>query len=127
MLVEGVELNLEGLTVFPGHINAHDHLEFALFPRLGHGPYPNATAWSRDIYHPDQSPLAEHLRVPKQVRLLWGGLRNLIAGVTTVCHHNPYEAAFDDDSSVSAWVRRALKQQLVDAGHLAAKASAEHP
>jgi len=25
--------------------------------------------------------------------LWWGGLRNLLAGVTTVCHHNPYEAA----------------------------------
>jgi cytosine/adenosine deaminase-related metal-dependent hydrolase len=96
MIVEGVELDLDGLTIFPGHINAHDHLEFALFPRLGSGPYPNATAWSRDIYHPERSPLAEHLKVPKQARLLWGGLRNLLAGVTTVCHHNPYESIFDD-------------------------------
>jgi len=34
-IVEGVELDLEGLQVLPGLINAHDHLEFALFPRLG--------------------------------------------------------------------------------------------
>lgn len=96
MIVEGFELDLHGLHIFPGHVNAHDHLEFALFPRLGYGPYPNATAWSRDIYHPERSPLAEHLEVPKRARLLWGGLRNLLAGVTTVCHHNPYESIFDD-------------------------------
>jgi hypothetical protein len=38
--------------------------------------------------------------VPKALRLLWGGLRNLASGVTTVCHHNPYEAIFDDDFPV---------------------------
>jgi hypothetical protein len=30
------------------------------------------------------------LEVPKPVRYWWGALRNLISGVTTVCHHNPY-------------------------------------
>ena len=49
----------------PGLINAHDHLEFNLFPRLGRGPYPNAGEWARDIYHPDRSPIREQLRVPK--------------------------------------------------------------
>lgn len=100
MLVEDVELDLTGLTLFPGHINAHDHLDFALFPRLGTGLYANATAWARDIYHPERSPIAEQQRVPKAMRLLWGGLRNLLAGVTTVCHHNPYEPCFDDDFPV---------------------------
>jgi cytosine/adenosine deaminase-related metal-dependent hydrolase len=94
--VEGIELDLDGLQVLPGLINAHDHLEFALFPRLGRRHYANATEWARDIYHPDQSPVFEHLQVPKSLRLLWGGLRNLACGVTTVCHHNPYDAAFDD-------------------------------
>jgi hypothetical protein len=27
--------------------------------------------------------------VPKAVRLWWGAIRNLLCGVTTVCHHNP--------------------------------------
>jgi cytosine/adenosine deaminase-related metal-dependent hydrolase len=35
----------------------------------------------------------EHLAVPKAVRLAWGGLKNLLSGVTTVAHHNPYDAA----------------------------------
>jgi cytosine/adenosine deaminase-related metal-dependent hydrolase len=79
--------------LLPGLVNAHDHLEFNLFPRLGRGPYWNSGDWARDIYHPDRSPIREHLRVPKRVRLWWGGLKNLLSGVTTVCHHNPYEPA----------------------------------
>jgi cytosine/adenosine deaminase-related metal-dependent hydrolase len=87
-----LELDLRGCLVLPGLINAHDHLEFSLFPRLGRGPYPNAGAWARAIYQPDRSPIKEHLRVPLPVRLRWGGIKNLLSGVTTICHHNPYNA-----------------------------------
>jgi cytosine/adenosine deaminase-related metal-dependent hydrolase len=97
---ECAELDLSGLEIRPGLINAHDHLQFALFPRLGSGPYPNATAWARDIYHPEQEPVRSHLRVPKRLRLFWGGLRNLLCGVTTVGHHDPCDPAFDDDFPV---------------------------
>jgi cytosine/adenosine deaminase-related metal-dependent hydrolase len=90
-VVHDVELDLSGHLLLPGLINAHDHLEFNLFPRLGRGPYPNASAWAADIYRPDQSPIEEHLRVPKKIRLLWGGIKNLLSGATTVAHHNPYE------------------------------------
>ena len=75
----------------PGLINAHDHLEFNLFPKLGSGTYRNAAEWARDIHHPERSPVREHVRVPMAVRLWWGALKNLLSGVTTVCHHNPYE------------------------------------
>jgi cytosine/adenosine deaminase-related metal-dependent hydrolase/SAM-dependent methyltransferase len=83
-------LDLSGYLVLPGLINSHDHLEFALFPRLGKGDYRNFTEWADDIHHPDSSPVREHRSVPKDTRLWWGGIRNLLSGVTTVCHHNPY-------------------------------------
>jgi cytosine/adenosine deaminase-related metal-dependent hydrolase len=94
-------MNLDGLVLLPGLINAHDHLEFNLFPRLGCGPYANATDWALDIYHPEDAPVRDHLQVPKRVRLFWGGIKNLLAGVTTVVHHNPYEPdIFGDDFPV---------------------------
>ena len=86
-----LQLNLAGMLVLPGLVNSHDHLEFGIFPRLGNRTYANAQEWARDIYHPDESPLREILQVPKATRLFWGGLKNLLCGVTTVCHHNEYE------------------------------------
>src|SRR5262245_47510100 len=84
-------IDLENRLILPGLINAHDHLEFNLFPRLGRGPYSNSADWARDIYQPEVSPVREHLSVPRNIRMLWGGLKNLLCGVTTVCHHNPYD------------------------------------
>ena len=52
MIVDGHDLDLSGLEIMPGLINAHDHLHFALFPQLGSGPYANATEWAHDIYRP---------------------------------------------------------------------------
>ncbi len=101
----GPELDCAGLLLLPGLINAHDHLEFSLFPRLGNGPYPNATEWARDIYRPKDPPVRELLAVPKAERLRWGGLKNLLSGATTVMHHNPWDAVFDEDFPVRV-VRR---------------------
>jgi cytosine/adenosine deaminase-related metal-dependent hydrolase len=89
-------LDLRGHLLLPGLINAHDHLEFNLFPRLGHRIYANAGEWAADIHRIDESPVREHLRVPKETRLFWGGMKNLLSGVTMVAHHNPYdERVFD--------------------------------
>lgn len=85
----GVSLDLSGYTLFPGLINAHDHLEFGLFPRLGRPPYKNATEWARDIQENFAPTIKKHTAVPRDARLWWGALRNLLCGVTTVCHHNP--------------------------------------
>ena len=86
-----LNVDLSGYLALPGLINAHDHLEFALFPRLGNGPYQNFLEWADDIHRTHAAEIARHRQVPKNVRLWWGGIRNLLCGVTTVCHHNPYE------------------------------------
>ena len=91
--IPAAHVDFKNYLILPGLINAHDHLEFNLFPRLGNGPYANYEDWANDIYRPDRSPLLEHLSIPKHVRLWWGGIKNLLCGVTTVCHHNPYEEA----------------------------------
>src|SRR6202035_3720818 len=82
-------IDLPGYLLLPGLINAHDHLEFGLFPNLGSGPYQNSVEWAKEIHHSHASLIARHRKVPKPVRLWWGAVRNLLCGVTTVCHHNP--------------------------------------
>jgi cytosine/adenosine deaminase-related metal-dependent hydrolase/SAM-dependent methyltransferase len=83
-------VHLSGFLVLPGLVNAHDHLEFALFPRLGRGGYRNFLQWAEDIHQSEARSVREHRLIPKNARLWWGGLRNLLCGVTTVCHHNPF-------------------------------------
>src|SRR3984885_5379614 len=82
-------LDLSGFFLLPGLINAHDHLEFSLFPNIGNGPYQNAAEWARDIHENHAALIERQRKVPRPVRLWWGGIRNLLCGVSTVCHHNP--------------------------------------
>jgi cytosine/adenosine deaminase-related metal-dependent hydrolase len=94
-------LSLDGCITLPGLINAHDHLELNLFPRLGRGPYSNAALWAEDIYRPEEPPVKQHLLVAKKLRLRWGAIKNLLSGVTTVAHHNAFDPVFlEPDFSV---------------------------
>lgn len=76
----------------PGLINAHDHLELNSFPLLGaQRPYGNFYQWAKDVESRwNQEPLRTARKVDLQDRLRLGGFKNLLNGVTTVCHHNPY-------------------------------------
>jgi cytosine/adenosine deaminase-related metal-dependent hydrolase/ubiquinone/menaquinone biosynthesis C-methylase UbiE len=86
-------IDLTGYVLLPGLINAHDHLEFALFPNLGRTPnqpkYHNAPEWAEEIHRTHEALIRRHQSVPLGTRLWFGALRNLLCGVTTVCHHNP--------------------------------------
>src|SRR6185295_10226391 len=44
-----------------------------------------------DIYKPHETPIREIEKVSINDRLLWGGVKNLISGVTIVVHHNPWK------------------------------------
>jgi cytosine/adenosine deaminase-related metal-dependent hydrolase len=85
-------VDLERSFVFPGLINAHDHLELNSQPRLKwREKYANASEWIAD-FQPrfDSDPALAVTRPDTLDDRVWvGGLKNLLAGVTTVCHHNP--------------------------------------
>lgn len=84
--------DLSGFLILPGLVNAHDHLEFSLFPRLAAAPYRNYIEWGVDIHHRFPDAIAVHRAVPKDVRVWWGGIRNLLCGATTVSHHDRLHA-----------------------------------
>jgi cytosine/adenosine deaminase-related metal-dependent hydrolase len=85
-------IDLGGAFVLPGLINAHDHLELNHYgPLKFRDLYENASAWIDDMrprLQTDASIRANRAH-PLASRLFIGGLKNLLAGVTTVAHHNP--------------------------------------
>lgn len=101
-------LDFDGLTVFPGLVNAHDHLELNHYPRTKFRErYDNAHQWGEDVNAClNASPFRELRAVPLDDRLFIGGLKNLLCGATTVAHHNPpHRALFQSNFPVRV-VRR---------------------
>jgi len=87
-----VVLDLDGAVVLPGLINAHDHLELNHYGSLKRRDvYANATEWIDDLRPALGADDAIRVRRshPLADRVFIGGLKNLLAGVTTVAHHNP--------------------------------------
>jgi cytosine/adenosine deaminase-related metal-dependent hydrolase len=86
----------QGGLMIPGLINAHDHLELNTFKRLKYRErYTHSRQWIEEIEARfDSDPdLMVPRRQPLADRLLVGALKNLLSGVTTVCHHNPLHPA----------------------------------
>jgi cytosine/adenosine deaminase-related metal-dependent hydrolase len=85
-------LDASGMAVYPGLINAHDHLEMNHYPRTKfQARYPDAHAWGEDfLLHLDDEPFKTLRALPLTARCHTGGTKNRVSGVTTVAHHNPY-------------------------------------
>jgi len=92
-------IDLDGAFVLPGLVNAHDHLELNHYGRLKRRDrYANATDWIEDLRPAlqDDPGIRSNRRYPLRDRLFIGGVKNLLAGVTTVAHHNPLYRGIDD-------------------------------
>jgi cytosine/adenosine deaminase-related metal-dependent hydrolase len=86
-------VDVEGAFVLPGLINAHDHLELNHYGRhTFRDAYENASDWIDDMRPrlSQDAAIVAAQRHPLTERLFIGALKNLLAGVTTVAHHNPY-------------------------------------
>jgi cytosine/adenosine deaminase-related metal-dependent hydrolase len=85
-------VDLRGDRLLPGFINAHDHLHLNTLPPLeSTGPWRHARQWVAQVNLRRRTDPAFESRVAVALneRLLIGGLKNLLSGVTTVAHHDP--------------------------------------
>ena len=85
-------LDLAGDRLLPGLINAHDHLPLNHLPRPEPAArYQNVREWIAEVDRRRrmEGPLKAAVAVPMAERLLLGGVKNLLSGVTTVAHHDP--------------------------------------
>jgi cytosine/adenosine deaminase-related metal-dependent hydrolase len=87
-------VDLHGDRLLPGLINAHDHLHLnTVSPVESAGGWRHAREWVAEVnLRRRTDPVFEsQLRMPGDERLLIGGVKNLLSGVTTVAHHDtPY-------------------------------------
>jgi cytosine/adenosine deaminase-related metal-dependent hydrolase len=91
------QVELRDHLIFPGLINAHDHLHVNAVPPLeAESAFPNSYAWIKAFKrHFDQPAVTAALRMPKELRLRHGALKNLLAGTTCVAHHDPWHPTLD--------------------------------
>ena len=95
---EVLELDLTGHLIFPGLVNAHDHLQLNAIPPLpAHPPFPNSYEWIAAFdAHRTQPAVSAAIAVAGSLRHRHGGLKNLLSGATTVLHHDPWRADLGD-------------------------------
>ena len=80
---------MSGYTIYPGFINAHDHLLGSYLPRVGKGPYLNWKPWDCDLK--SSAVYKERTKLSISDIYLLGVYRQILSGVTTVSDHMPHE------------------------------------
>jgi len=85
-------VDLHGDRLLPGLINAHDHLQLNSLPDHETPKfYQHARDWIAEVdgRRRTDPQFAAGASVARDERLLFGGIKNLLSGVTTVAHHDP--------------------------------------
>jgi cytosine/adenosine deaminase-related metal-dependent hydrolase len=85
-------VDLRGDRLLPGLINAHDHLHLNTLPPLestSHWRHVREWVAQVNLRRRTDPAFESRLAVALNERLLVGGLKNLLSGVTTVAHHDP--------------------------------------
>jgi cytosine/adenosine deaminase-related metal-dependent hydrolase len=85
------DINLEGQIIFPGLINAHDHLVDTCWQGLGATPVENWYDWDTSVKESDSYKAMQKLSVTDLYTL--GMYKNVISGATTVVDHFPSEVS----------------------------------
>lgn len=88
----------DALVFYPALVNAHDHLHLngLTLPAMDR-TFCSSYHWIAALLPLHESPAGLAYRsLPQSVRAWQGALKNLTAGTTTVLHHDPRQAEFDD-------------------------------
>ena len=93
-----IQIDLNGLIIYPGLINGHDHLLGSYMPRVGdRKPYLNWLVWDNDL---KSNPVyAERQQIESKDLYQMGAFRHLLCGITSVQDHIPHfvQDMFKDD------------------------------
>lgn len=102
-------VDLRGDRLLPGLINTHEHLQLNCFPEVEYGRnYGNASEWVDDLNARTSRDTAflACKATPRDLRLVQGGIKNLLCGVTTVAHHDPLYPILSNPSYPTQVVHR---------------------
>jgi cytosine/adenosine deaminase-related metal-dependent hydrolase len=93
-----LRIDVSDCFVYPGLINAHDHLQLNGIPALPHdAPFADSYEWIH-AFEPfmQSSSVAVAVATPAETRYWQGGYKNLLSGVTSVAHHDPFHDTLAD-------------------------------
>ncbi|HEV2471276.1 MAG TPA: amidohydrolase family protein [Chthonomonadales bacterium] len=93
-----VRLDVREHLIFPGLVNAHDHLHRNAIPVFPHSrPFANSYCWAEAFQAHFENPAVIAVRaLPTELLYRHGGLKNMLSGVTAVAHHDPWNPALND-------------------------------